>query len=185
MKSLIPDSINSKLNEIVTLCFVGNRICDRAMSVLDVKFTMNKTASILHEKLAHLFPKIADVVSTYQGSRNCLTIYGATPLDDTEYKSPAEFFDKILEYMNDLEALCCNTYTLALEESDITTLSFLQKFIRILARITNQCILLSDKSDTYNNDWMKFDHDIDDMIILPDFQNNRFVLQQEEEDNDN
>lgn len=179
MKSLIPSTINSKLDEIVTLCFVGNRICDRAMSVLDVKFAMNKSSEILHEKLAHLFPKIADVVSSYQASRNCLTVYGVTPRDDTEYNNPADFFNKILEYMNDLESMCYESYNLAIDESDITTAAFLQKFVRMIAIITNQCILLSDKSDAYDGDWMRFDHDIDDMIILPDFQNGRFVFQQE------
>ncbi len=182
MRSLIPDNVNNKLNEIVTFCFVGNRICDRAMSVLDVKFVMNKTSEILHERLAHLFPKIADVVSTYQGSRNCLTIYGETPLDATDYTSPQEFFEKILDYMVELESLCYETCSLAMDESDITTVSFLQKFIRIISHITHQCILLSDKGNAYNGDWMKFDHDIDDMIVLSTFQNGKFIIAQNEED---
>jgi hypothetical protein len=180
LKSLIPDGINDKLNDIVTLCFVGNRVCDRAMSVLDVKFAMNKSAGILHEKLAHLFPKVADVVSTYQGSRNCLTVYGVTPMDNTDYSNPLEFFDKILEYMNDLESLCYESYHAAMDGDDITTASFIFKFTRMISRITNQCILLSDKATAYNGDWMKFDHDIDDMIILPDFQGGKFIIEEDD-----
>jgi len=31
---------------------------------------------------------------------------------------------------------------------------------------------LVDKGKAYNNDWMRFDHDIADMIILPDIVSN-------------
>jgi hypothetical protein len=174
LNSLINDAVNKKLNDIVTLCFTGNRICDRAMSVLDVKFVMNKTSSILHQKLAHFFPKIADVVSDYQGARNCLTTYGITPLDESDYDSPQDFFEKILEYMSELESLCYETHNIATDDSDITTVSFLQKFIRILIPITNQCILLSDKGKFYNGDWMLFDHNVEDFIILDDFENGKW-----------
>ncbi len=169
MRSLIDNKLNEKLNDIVTFCFLGNRVCDRAMSVLDVKFVMNKTSSILHEKLAHLFPMLADVVSDYQSSRNCLTIYGETPRDDTDYSSPIDFFEKALEFMQDLESLCYETHVLATESSDLTTVSFLEKYSRLLIPVTNQCILLVDKGLLYNNDWIRFDHDIDDFIILSEF----------------
>lgn len=175
MRSLITNNVNTKLDEIVTYCFLGNRIADRAMSVLDIKFVMNKTSSILHEKLAHLFPQLGDVVSSYQSSRNCLTIYGETPRDDSDYFTPKEFFEKMLDYMTELESLCNDAYVLSEEESDFTTSSFLQKFIRILIPVTNQCILLVDKAEQYNNDWMRFDHDIEDFIILKSLVNGKWV----------
>jgi len=74
--------------------------------------------------------------------------------------------------MTDLESLCYESYNLAIEDEDITTASFLLKFIKMLSHITNQCILLVDKGKAYNNDWMRFDHDIADMIILPDIVSN-------------
>ena len=166
MNALITSVVNNKLNDIVTGFFEGNRICDRAMSVLDVKFVMNKSSSILHEKLAHLFPKMADVVSDYQGSRNCLTVYGLTPLDDMDYATPQDFFDRILSYIIDMESLCYETYDMAMKESDITTASFIMKFMKPLSVVTNQCILLVDKGRAYNGDWMRFDHDIDDFVFL-------------------
>lgn len=166
MGALISESVNKKLDEIVTFCFLGNRISDRAMSVLDVKFVLPNTASILHNKLAHLFPQLADVVSEFQGSRNCLTVYGMTPLDDTDYLSPQSFFVKILEYMQDLESLCFDTRDVAKEDRDYATLSFIDDFIELLIPVTKQCLLLVDKGDAYAGDWMKFDHDIDKFIVL-------------------
>ena len=134
--------------------------------VQNEKFVMNKSAKILHSALAHAFPKLADVVSDYQGSRNCLTVYGATPLDDTDYSSPQDFFERILEYMTSLEALCSDVRKLAFDEDDFSTVSFLDSFIQKLNPYTNQCILLVDKGVAYKGDWMKFDHDIEDFIIL-------------------
>lgn len=169
MRPLIENSLNGKLDDIVTFCFLGNRICDRAMSVLDVKFAMNQTSSILHSKLAHLFPLLADVVSDYQSSRNNLTVYGETPKDDADYASPKEFFEKMLDYMQELESMCYEAYDMADESCDLTTISFLQKFSRLLIPVTSQCILLLDKSNLYNDNWMFFDRDVEHFITLKDF----------------
>lgn len=175
MKPLINTKINSKLDEIVTFCFFGNRLFDRGMSVLDVKFVMNQTEQILHPKLAHLFPLLADVISTYQSNRSCLTFYGETPADNTDYSSPKDFFEKALEYMTELENLCYEAKTLAEEDGDLTTSAFLSKFIRTIIRVTASCVLLNDKAEKYNGDWMRFDHDIEDFFNLPDFVNGKWV----------
>lgn len=164
MKPLISDNINSKLDEIVTKCFEGNRIADRGMSILAVKFAMNKSESILHPKIAHLFPALADKVSGYQDSRNCLTFYGVTPADRSDYDSPLEFFDKLYYFMLDLEALICDTVDMT--EEDHFTHAFLLEFSRSIAELTAQCQLLLDKATFHNGDWMAFDHRIDEFIIL-------------------
>ena len=165
MRQLIPENINNKLDEVVTKCFEGNRISDRAMSIISVKFAMNKTEKFLHAKLAHKFPALADQVSGYQDSRNNLTFYGATPEDRTDYSSPSEFFEKILDFMYDLESLISEAIELAKEE-DAVTYSFMLSFLLDVSKVTSQCILLADKSVAYKEDWMQFDHNIEDFIIL-------------------
>ena len=169
MRSLINDKVNNGLNELVKTLFLGNRICDRGMSVLSVQYAMNNSVKFLHPKLAHLFPKLADVVSDFQGDRNCLTIYGETPTDASDYNVPTEFFEKILDYMTDLEAQCYALWDLSDEESDGTTCVFVQRFIDMLIPITSQCLLLVDKCEAYKGNWMLFDHCIEDFITLPDF----------------
>lgn len=165
MRQLIPDSLNSKLDDIVTKCFAGNRIADRGMSVLSVKFTMNKTEKHLHPTLAHKFPKLADDVSGFQDSRNNLTVYGLTPEDKSDYSHPSEFFERMLEYMYELETLISEAADMAREE-DFATYAFLLKFINKVSEVTSQCILLADKSEAYKDDIMGFDHRIKDFIIL-------------------
>ena len=166
MRSLISDTLNKKLDEILTMCFLGNRVSDRALSVINVKFVMSKTGRILHESLAHLFPKLGDVVSTYQAQRNCLSGYGLTPADLTDYESPQDFFERMVEFMTDLESLCYEAYFMAQEEKDVTTLVFVEDFIEEITSVTEQCVLLADKGNAYNGDWMKFDHNIEDFVFL-------------------
>lgn len=166
MRSLISEELNNKLNQIVTMCFLGNRIADRGVSVLEVKFCMNKTGNILHSKLAHLFPVLGDFISDYQNARNELTIYGNTPRDDTDYQSPMEFFERMLDYMTDLEALVGDAIEKSKDEFDYTTKCLLNQFLLKLIPVTNQCLLLFDKGEKYNNDWMAFDHNVEDFIIL-------------------
>lgn len=165
MHPLIPQQINNKLDEIVTKCFEGNRIADRGMSILAVKFAMNKTESLLHEKLAHLFPKLADVVSSYQGDRNNLTVYGFTPKDDSDYQTPLNLFERMLVYMNELETLVSDSIDESRDE-DQTTYVFLEEFLRSLVPVTSQVLLLVDKAELYDGQWMLFDHNVEDFIIL-------------------
>jgi hypothetical protein len=170
LKSLIDDNVNNGLNDIIKQCFLGNRICDRAMSVLSVKFVLPKAVGLLHPKLAHAFPKVADLISDFQNDRNTLSAYLETPTDVTDYQSPTEFFQRILDFMTDLESLCYDVLGKASDESDMTTAVFLQDFIRVLIPITAQCLLLVDKAEAYNGDWMRFDHDSSDFITLPIMQ---------------
>ena len=165
MHSLIPQQLNNRLDQILTKCFEGNRIADRGMSVLGVKFAMNKTENVLHAKLAHLYPSLADKISSYQGFRNNLTFYGVTPADNSDYTSPLDFFDIMFQYMIDLENLVAETAVLAQDEDDFTTYSFLQEFSRNLIPVTAQCLLLLDKAENYK-DWMQFDRDVENFIIL-------------------
>ena len=165
MRGLIPENINSKLDEIVTKCFEGNRIADRGMSVLAVKFVMSNTSEILHEKLAHLYPLLADKVSTFQESRNNLTFYGLTPADNTDYDSPLQFFERMFDYMVDLEAGISSAIRIARDE-DYMTYSFLLGFLLEINKVTEQCLLLLDKAEQYNGKWESFDARVNGFVIL-------------------
>jgi len=165
MRPLIPDKLNGRLDEIVTKCFEGNRIMDRGMTILSVKFAMNKTESLLHPKLAHLYPLLADKVSEFQGSRNNLTFYGVTPADGSDYGKPLDFFEKILSYMNDLETLVSDVMDESREEDPVSYV-FLEGFLRELIPVTNQCLLLVDKAEFFSDQIMLFDMAVEDFIIL-------------------
>jgi hypothetical protein len=71
----------------------------------------------------------------------------------------------MLDYMQDLEALVYEIMDSSNEE-DIVTYIFLQKFMLDLIPIMSQCLLLVDKGEDYKNNWMLFDHNISDFVIL-------------------
>lgn len=168
IRGLISDELNSSLSELVGECFAGNRLLDRMMSIINVKFSMNRTEHVLHSGLAHKFPLLADKISTYQASRNNLTVYPETPLDASDYTSPLEAFSKFLTYMRRLEGYVIEVINESKEIKDVMTEQFLNRFLLNLNRYTEQAILLVDKAEKYENDWMNFDNRIDYFYILGD-----------------
>lgn len=165
MNGLISDKLNSDLDLILAKCFEVNRISDRIMTTLGVKFAMNRTVKFLHPKFAHAFPLLADKISDYQGSRNNLTFYGATPADGTIYNSPMECFKRMLEYTIELESMVGEVLDYARDEDPVTCV-FLEHFLRKLNPYTSQCLLLIDKSESYKENWALFDADVKKFIIL-------------------
>jgi hypothetical protein len=165
-RPLISDDVNNKLNLIVQKLFIGNRIMDRGMSVIGVKYLMNHTVDIIHPLIAHRYPLMADLISGYQEARNCLTVYGDVPTDDTEYNSVPEFFDRMVEYQIDLENLVYQVCEFAQEENDYMTKVFLDKFMLDLIPLTKQLLLLSDKANMYSDKCEDFDARIEQFIIL-------------------
>ena len=165
-KGLISEELNNSLSELVGELFAGNRILDRMMSILSVKFVMNKTALILHSGLAHKYPLLADKISTYQASRNNLTSYPETPLDDSDYESPLDAFNKFLTYMRRLEGYVSEVIIETRNTNDLMTEEFLTQFLLGLNKYTEQALLLVDKGELYINDWMSFDERIENFYIL-------------------
>lgn len=166
---LIKDNVNSVLNSLVGDMFSMNRLLDRQMSVLSIKMVMPKTVSLLHPKLAHLFPSYADFISDYQGSRNALTIYPETPIADQDYVSPLDIFNKMLEFQINIEENVSEAIVFAYNEGDMNTKVFLQDFLLKLNRVTEQILLLVDKSTMYGDNpinWMLFDSNVEDFVIL-------------------
>ena len=173
INSLINNKVNDALNLLVGKMFEGNRILDRQMSQLSVKFAMNHTSDALHPLLAHAFPLLSDQIGDYQDSRNALTVYLETPSDSTEYLSPIELFTHFYNYMEELEGSVCDVISIVEDENDRMTKVFLEKFLLTIQPYTAQAILLVDKISSYGNepkDWMQFDRNVDDFLIVEQLQ---------------
>ena len=151
--NLLSDKMSKTLDELVTECFAINRFLDRGMSILSVKFHMKKTESILHPHIAHAFPGdlFADGISGYKDSRDCLTVYGATPMDDSDYDTPLdfinEFYGKILKLQSDVY----DATEEAIEEGDHTTKVFLDGLTNNVAKFTEQAQTLVDLFEDYGS----------------------------------
>ena len=167
-EGLLKAEVKSALEEIVKKCFYNNRMFDRMVSLISVKFVMPITGDIIHHRLAHLYPTIADIISDYMAQRNCTTIYGETPAGNQEYDSPLDCFNYMLELNLQLETIVNNAIKISYENGDYTTKVMLDKFLLNLIAVTDDLLLIVDKSTMYGDSemsWMKFDHDIEDFNL--------------------
>lgn len=151
---LIQDDLNNMLNDLITKCFAINRMLDRGMSILGVKFKMVKTAEILHPKIAHAYPsdKFADSISNYQASRNNLTVYGVTPAGDKDYIAPLDFIQDYYNENIELQDMISDTIDKAVDVGDYTTKKFLDGLLVRLADYTALSITLVDLFTDYGSD---------------------------------
>jgi hypothetical protein len=165
---LISDGLNNYLNSLVGECFLLNRVMDRNVSILSVKFVMNNSVKYLHQKFSHRFPILGDIISDYQGSRNCLTVYPATPEDASDYATPLDLFNKLYDYQITFENSVKEVIEQAKDEGDLMTKKFLEDFLFELSKYTNQIMLLCDKAESYGTDYMSFDRDIKKFFLFGD-----------------
>ena len=162
-EGLISKDIKTSLEKIISHCFYGNRILDRMCSILSVTFVMPITSNILHHKLAHLYPILADDISEYMDARDCTTIYEETPKGDQDYDTALDCFNKILEINLGLESLVKDSIILTQKANDYSTKVMLEKFLLKVTNITKDILLLVDKAEMYgdsDSSMMKFDHDM-------------------------
>lgn len=155
-KGLIDKKLNNQINELIGQCFAVNRMLDRGMSLLNVRWKMVKTAQILHPKVAHAFPsaEFADGLSDYQAQRSNETVYPATPIGDREYDKPIDFFNDMLKELLSLQDMLYDTYEAANDISDYTTKAVISGIIKNLVKYTDIAQLLIDLAENFGSDTM-------------------------------
>lgn len=151
---LIQEELNNMLNELVTKCFSINRILDRGVSVLNIKFKMLNASNVIHHNIAHAYlgDKFADSISDYQSSRNNLTIYGETPKGDRDYNTPLEFIQDYYNLNLELQDMISDTIDKAIEIGDNTTKIFLDGLLYRLSEYTAISITLVDLFTDYGSE---------------------------------
>lgn len=166
---LITENTKKELDLLVQRMFILNRFFDRAMSVLSVKFAMNKFVSLAHPKLAHRYPILADEIAEMQERYNVSTIYLETPKDDTDYQSPKDFFARNLkEHVTSYEMIK-NAISIANSNKDYNVEKELNHFMVEFNKYMEQAILWSDKvSMLKNEDWFVFDYMSNSFFLFGD-----------------
>ena len=82
---MLSERTSEALDILVGQYFQLNRTFDRCVSWMEVKFAMPNAANIIHHKLAHLWPLMADSVSDFKHQWNITTYYPETHGDKREY----------------------------------------------------------------------------------------------------
>jgi len=176
-KPLLSDTVNNSLNLLIQKLFGGNRLLDRQMSILSVKFVMKKTSDVCHPVLAHAYPLLLDEIGDYQDSKNCLTDYLDTPTNIADYETPIDLFQTYLDYSLELEEFIFDCISICENEGDRTTKAFLDKFLLQIQEYTSQAQLLLDRMSQYKDspsDWMEFDRDIERIIFISQLRGKQY-----------
>lgn len=151
---LISDKLNKELDEVRGQAFALNRMLDRGMSLLEVRWKLIKSAEILHPRVAHVYlgDDFADSISAYQAQRDNESIYVATPSGDREYESPLDFFKDYHKENLKFEDMIKDTIDNAIEEGDTATKIFLDGLLGRLIPYISLSQTLVDLATQFGND---------------------------------
>ena len=166
---LISKNLNDCLDRLIGKSFAINRMLDRGMSLLKVRWKMINSSNHLHGMLAHAYlgDKFADSISDYQSERGMESIYPATPIGNREYSSPLDFFNDYMSENIEFEDMIKDAINIATQEEDYTTKKFLDGLLYRLAPYIAASNDLVDLVSACDNDKFKLlvlDSEIDDYI---------------------
>lgn len=156
---LIHNSTLSKLDELSQRFFWMNKKIDRMKSVLDVSFTMPILAGLVHEKLAHMYPLLADKVSDIQEMFNYDANYLGVEAATEYYDSVQEMMEKLYEWTLETNNLIREAANVALSEGDFNVYTRLLDIADEYSNYVSNAILLRDKAEGYGDELMSMDKD--------------------------
>ena len=167
MDKLVSKPTQDALMELIKQSFTLNRVFDRLVSYMGVKFAMNQTAELLHRGYAHLYPRLADVF----GARcleayNIPVIYGETPRGDEDYSTVSECIRAINKRTIDFQTLTMGVCKIAYNNNDLQVYADMLDILKKVNEYVTQTILLEDKIEVYGNNIAAYDHDVKDFWIL-------------------
>ena len=167
---MISESVNNKIDFLVTEAFKCNRTLDRGMSLINVKFKLLKTAKILHESLAHHFLEMADFLSNFQGDMGMLTVYGETPTADYNVSNYIELFEMFLDYFIKYKDAIEDVIDFCSFEKDHMTKSTLMEYLVNFKPYIVSMVNVLDAAKDYGIaplNMRLFDDEIDDFLTIP------------------
>ena len=103
MNSLILPETTQKVTDLLEFIWNGNRIFDRACSIIKVKFNMYNLSDALHVDYAHYFPAVSDEIVDFMEGYNQSVIYPETIRGSADYSNPIELIIELSEYFADFK----------------------------------------------------------------------------------
>ena len=163
---IVTQATQNVIIELIGECFKLNRILDRQVSLLGVKFVYSNTAKLCHHYIAHYFPFLADELGEKALERyNIPVTYPATPAGMQDYSSAEELIHDMEEKIIDFQTKFMGACKAAFENNDIHVYTDLLDLLEDVNEVVEQVILLADKIDKYNGS-MSYDSHVDKFWIL-------------------
>lgn len=162
---LISKETSKDLDVLYGQFFNLNSLFDRAVSVMLNDWAMVQASDIIHHRLAHLFPLMADMVSEIKDNFDESSVRPVVDEHIETYDGLAGMFDRLLDE-------CVATYDMikivnkgALERGDLNVHAELMPLLCSFNKVIGQILTLNNKAhqiDSYDT----FDAHIDDWGII-------------------
>ena len=134
------------LMEIIQQCFIENRKLDRMVSVLGVNFVCPNISKKIHQKIAHYFPQLSDLIGEKCLERyNISVLYGDTPDGKEEYFSAIQLIEEMEKRVIDFQIMLMGVCKIAQDNNDIHIYAVLMDLLVGYNEIVEQVIVLNDK----------------------------------------
>ena len=167
--ALIDNELGKLMNVVSQKLFKANAVMDCISSRMDTVFGMPKASEILHHRIAHKFPLLADIITEYLGKRNYAVYYGLIPQIDYRYEKPSEYFWEFVNIMGEIRDDINNAIVMAdavrdYAASDVLA-SFLSEYVDLY---TKQAFILYYQSmeEEEKGNLSSFNSHFEDLIII-------------------
>lgn len=164
---LISEETQQKLNLLIQKFFQLNRTWDNFLGYSNVEWALSNFSSIFHHGLAHLYPRLADLIADIELRYNVVPKYYTTEKDTRTYETMLDFFNVNVNEHTEAYELIKSAIDTATINGDLNVEADLKSFLRLFNRFMEQAILLRDKAQIYGeNNKAMFDGFADQFYIL-------------------
>ena len=157
---LISNETSEALDILVGKMFDLNRSFDRAVSWMQNVWSMPQASDIVHHKLAHLFPLLADLFTEIKDRSNVTSVYPETHRDGREYQNLLGMFETLLKECSDGYEMIVRVEDIAISHKDKNVLADMVNFMQKYNELMGQVITLRDKAEQLPTSYDEFDRHI-------------------------
>lgn len=143
----LSDATSKSLDVVVGGFYDLNRTYDRCVSILQNTWSMPQASDIVHHKLSHLFPIMADFVADFKSQYNVNTAYPETHADARTYTNLLDMMETVLKETGNQYEMIKATYKVAHENGDVNACAMLFRLTRMMSVVMDQVITLRDKAE--------------------------------------
>lgn len=154
---LISKETSEALDLLYGQFFDLNATLDVVASTLQNTFSMPQAADIVHHKISHLMPLLADKISEIKDNYNVRSIRPAVHEDKREYGDLQVMFQTVLDEFESTYKMIVSVQEIAIKSGDKNVLDDLQHFMRLFNKVMGQIYTLRDKAEQMPRDFDTYD----------------------------
>lgn len=134
-----------------------NATLDRVASVMLNKWAMVQASDIVHHKISHLMPIMADLISEMKDDYNESSTRPPVHEDNRDYNNLLDMFDTVLKEFGEVYTMIKMCNRIAIEYEDFNIHAGLVDFMQKFNKVIGQVITLRDKAEQMPEDYARYD----------------------------